>query len=995
MTHAGSHIELSPTEDLIAVCNRNQFNGYQDFFIFDAQAFNNVSVTPILGANLVLVADGTANDQSAVLPYTAAVSTVAADGSLPLQFLNNFGKKLAGLEFSPNGRFLYVTNGGYVSGGFSNITYLAQIDLEASPYQVRLQIQAPPNGIYNPVSGLGCQTSDAACLDAWNGIGSIESSYDGNLYFNKRNVPALFVIPDPNNVMPQNLIPSDIDLATQAEPNIILEDPQGNFPDQIDGFNYFLSRYSEVEIVVNALDCNGDCRPDYPLEIWLGNEVVGNYLIESCPDTLYFCADTTQIYRLYDPEFDISYDSAIIEAVVNYPATMTYFDFSDLFACTEVCGNGIDDDGDGLIDCDDPDIQNDCCCLIPTDILDLGPDQSVCENGVFTFNAGSGYASYLWQDFSSDSLFTAIFPGTYWVDVVDSCGNVFSDTVVISVIPFTNLDLGPDLLYCVGDAPIQFQATGFDNYIWTPSTYLSCADCPNPVITPLADITYIVVGSTTDGCVSADTIQIQVGDTSLIQLDTAICGGATFDFNGVTLQVGDVMPFVFPNSAGCDSTIIVSVSLSGTNSTTTTIDTSACEGSNIVFNGVPINAGETFQFNYQNQAGCDSTIIVVVEELFETQTAEDIVLCPGDTVLVNGVPVFSAQIIPTVFAGSNGCDSTHTVTVSLNPTLFVELDAVASCAGAEDGTVTVTPSGGLAPYTFNWSQGGIFGSTASGLAPGPYAVTVSDANGCEAAASIDVSEFPLPGYGIKVLDVSCPGDSDGQIEIVPVSAGLQFSLDGSTYQTDSLFVGLSSGLYDLYIQDAFGCVYLEELVLDAPDPLLINLPPDTIIQLGTTVLIPAQVFSSDSLIYMWQPILGLDCPFCPTVVAGPVESTEYFLTVIDEGGCESRESIFIEVLKARLIYIPNGFSPDGDGVNDLFYPFAGPGVTDILDFKVFDRWGDLVFADGGFMPNDPTHGWDGTFRGQRMGTGVYTYFIEVRFEDGVSEVYKGGVQLIR
>ncbi|MDV7392357.1 hypothetical protein RZS08_13415, partial [Arthrospira platensis SPKY1] len=128
LTHAGSHIELSPTEDRIAVCNRNQFNNYQDYFIFDALAFNNTNVQVITAENLYLVPDGTANDQSSVLPVGGTINDIAYNPAYPLGFLRNFNKKLAPLEFSPNGRFLYISSGGYAGAGLTNLTYLAQID---------------------------------------------------------------------------------------------------------------------------------------------------------------------------------------------------------------------------------------------------------------------------------------------------------------------------------------------------------------------------------------------------------------------------------------------------------------------------------------------------------------------------------------------------------------------------------------------------------------------------------------------------------------------------------------------------------------------------------------------------------------------------------------------------------------------------------------------------------------------------------------------------
>lgn len=169
LTGSGSHIELSPTEDRIAVCNRNQFANYQDFLIFDAAAFNNVAVQPITGNNLFLVPNSTANDLSSVLPVGGTIQTIPANVSLPLRFLQHFDKKLSPLEFSPNGRFLYVGNGGYAAAGLTNVTYLAQIDLESSPLEVRLQIQ-PTRAITIPSRGQAAPWPTAAPVTIPSGL---------------------------------------------------------------------------------------------------------------------------------------------------------------------------------------------------------------------------------------------------------------------------------------------------------------------------------------------------------------------------------------------------------------------------------------------------------------------------------------------------------------------------------------------------------------------------------------------------------------------------------------------------------------------------------------------------------------------------------------------------------------------------------------------------------------------------------------------------------
>jgi gliding motility-associated-like protein len=117
--------------------------------------------------------------------------------------------------------------------------------------------------------------------------------------------------------------------------------------------------------------------------------------------------------------------------------------------------------------------------------------------------------------------------------------------------------------------------------------------------------------------------------------------------------------------------------------------------------------------------------------------------------------------------------------------------------------------------------------------------------------------------------------------------------------------------------------------------------------------------------------------------------------VTDETGCIATDSVRIAVIKNRPVYIPNAFSPNNDGPNDLFTVYAGPAVESVQSLRVFDRWGNLVFERGEFAPNDESMGWDGRFDGRLMNGGVFVYFAEVRFIDGLVVNFKGDVTLVR
>ncbi|MCH2023322.1 MAG: gliding motility-associated C-terminal domain-containing protein [Saprospiraceae bacterium] len=338
---AGSPIELSPTEDKIAVVCRNQSVNYTDLVLFDANLFNTASAQTISLGNLILQPDGTPIDQSNILNISGAVDVIALNNSFPLNFLRNMEKKVNNVEFSPNGRFLYFTAGGYVASGTSNVTYLGQIDLDQTPFEVRLQVQTVPSGL-NMSTGGGCLTSNTTCLNSLNSVVGVESCFDGNLYFSKRASSTLFVIPDPNGFMPQNLVPSDIDLSSPTEPNININAGIPRIlPDQIDGFNYLSNQFREVELIVQKLDCDNNCDSiPYILEITdSSGTVVESFQITQCPDTITFCADTGIVYSLRDTT-GLVYPNAIFYGSTLCPNANCIFDFTDNSNCGQFICDG-------------------------------------------------------------------------------------------------------------------------------------------------------------------------------------------------------------------------------------------------------------------------------------------------------------------------------------------------------------------------------------------------------------------------------------------------------------------------------------------------------------------------------------------------------------------------------------------------------------------------------------------------------------------------------
>ncbi|MEL6865257.1 MAG: gliding motility-associated C-terminal domain-containing protein [Bacteroidota bacterium] len=1095
LTGAGSPMELSPTEDKIAIINRNQSANYADVVVFDAQDFNNSNIEIIRDGSLQLVPDGTSNDLSSELPYSAPIQTVASDPNLNLRFLRNFERKINGLEFSPNGRFLYLIGGGFVAGSTSNLTYLAQIDLETNPLEVRLQIQWPPFGNYNNNTGGGCTYNSSGCLENYNSISYIESSFDGKLYFTKRTDNILYVIPDPNNIMPQNLVPSDVDLSTPQYPNIIMAGAGLPVPDQIDGFNYLNFTHQEVAFVVNKEDCEGQCDQPYEIQLFHNGQLTQTFEAIKCPDTLRFCADTSWVYDIFEPGLGITYNGAIDHGEVIYPDQRDRFDFVDLQACTEICGNGIDDDNDGLIDCDDPDIDDPCCCDDPP-TLELGPDVVMCDNGIVYLDAGDDFVSYRWQDGSIEKDYTAWNPGTYWVEVSDTCGGIQRDTVSIIVDPISVLDIGPDEQICQGGT-INLFADGFDQYQWTPSDYLTCDTCSLVTISPDSTITYVLVASTDLGCISVDSITIEVVDALLEIIDSSyLCPGASTQVFGQTVTTPGIYTQYVTTIGLCDS--LIGIEVLATDTTLVFEEIELCDGDSIeLFGSLMVNAaGEYFQV-FTGENGCDSTqvyevALVVVDDVFETQSIcqgdsiqlfgqwvanagdysqiftglngceflntislsvldtsfstevlsicenesilifgqmesdagfysqtfsnvlgcdsthqielqvldtvlvyEERIICDGDSSIIFGQPITSSGIYTQSFLTANGCDSTNAISLLVLDALEVEAEVEPTCPNDSTGSISLLANGGLPPYQIQWGHTSEDAYFVDQLPTGSYSLALIDANGCEYSALVEVPSAPNPTLSWIIDPVTCFGADDGGLVIEAISSDLTYSWDGENFVSNTSFVNIPAGEHLLTIQDEFGCLYEERILIPEPPLLLAVLPEQLELILGEELVLLPNVNTNAPLTYAWSPEEGLSCSDCPAPVASPHRSTTYTLVVTDEAGCTAEAQVRINVSQLRRVFIPNVFSPNGDGLNERFTVFSDESVASIPQFLVFDRWGELVYEGVEVQPNNLTQGWNGTFRGEEMDPGIFVYMIKVAFVDGHQEVYSGDVALVR
>jgi gliding motility-associated-like protein len=221
-------------------------------------------------------------------------------------------------------------------------------------------------------------------------------------------------------------------------------------------------------------------------------------------------------------------------------------------------------------------------------------------------------------------------------------------------------------------------------------------------------------------------------------------------------------------------------------------------------------------------------------------------------------------------------------------------------------------------------------------------------------------------------------------------------LEGGPFQDAGLFAGLKAGSYQLTVMDMLGCTAEIIVEVNQPPPLLVDAGPDVTIELGFGTTITALVQPSlNGVDLSWTPNEFIDCAVCPTINANPVNTTTYTVTVTDQAGCTASDEMTVVVLKIRRIYIPNSFSPDFNGINDNFTIYGGIGAESIVELRIYNRWGGLIFEGFDLPLGSEPDGWDGTFKGRVLDPEVFAYYALIRFIDEEIILYKGDIQLIR
>jgi gliding motility-associated-like protein len=351
---------------------------------------------------------------------------------------------------------------------------------------------------------------------------------------------------------------------------------------------------------------------------------------------------------------------------------------------------------------------------------------------------------------------------------------------------------------------------------------------------------------------------------------------------------------------------------------------------------------------------------------------------------------------------AEGCTTIETTVVNQPPQFDFGYDINGvKCFGDATGTITAKHTGGTPPYSIAWDNNNT-GTTATGLPAGFVYTTITDANNCIFTDSIDMPGPASPiGGVVTTKDVNCFGAFDGSV-FISGSGGTppyQYTLDNRPWNGSMLQIGLGAGKYGPQVRDNNGCVLaFPQVEIKSRPAVVLDLGSDITIELGQNTQIFADVSNAaDPYSVIWEPLdsIWLSCLDCEDPQVNRLfETHEFEAIVIDSLGCRASDDIIINVEKPRKVFVPTGFTPDNNSTNDKLL-VHGQSSAKVLVFRIFDRWGELLYEATDFQINDTNTGWDGTFRGQPMIAGVYVWTLEIEFLDGARESYYGQTTLIR
>jgi gliding motility-associated-like protein len=343
---------------------------------------------------------------------------------------------------------------------------------------------------------------------------------------------------------------------------------------------------------------------------------------------------------------------------------------------------------------------------------------------------------------------------------------------------------------------------------------------------------------------------------------------------------------------------------------------------------------------------------------------------------------------------SLGCYDTATIVI-LQPEVIIGTitdTTHVECFGASTGSATVGVTGGTSPYTYLWMPAGGTGATTTPIPAGTYQVTITDDHGCTATTQVTIQQPPDLNISISAENETCPGTCNGSASALATGGTPPYSFSwGTVPPTPGQSISdLCSGDYTVYVTDGNNCVFSETANVTTnsnANAIFSAFPYEGVIPLNVQFS-----FGGTGVTYLWDFGDGTTSTLSDPSHLYTVNGI-YTVTLIVTSGppdyCADTFRMDIHAIQPSSLIMPNVFTPNNDGFNDVFA--AEVVAIETMKVVIYNRWGKVVYE-----WNDPAGGWDGQHKtGGECADGTYYYILEAKGFDGVVYNLSGTVTLLK
>ena len=615
------------------------------------------------------------------------------------------------------------------------------------------------------------------------------------------------------------------------------------------------------------------------------------------------------------------------------------------------------------------------------------------QGGSLTITAAGGTPPLTYSsdgtNYGSGNVFTGP-AGNYTLYVKDANGCMATQSATISVACLSLAVTHKDASCTANDGQIDVTASGgtpaYEYSIDNGATWQ-----PGAVFSGLAPGNYTILVQDAGGL--SNSVNVQLAKICIISTLTAV--NATCGESNGTITVtasGGATPYTYSINGTNVQTSAVFGPLAPGNYTIQIVDANGFIGAastSIAAIPVPSIATQTTPASCSNDDGIIDVTATGGTPPYQYMIDQGVALSSGH---FTGIPsgVHQAAIID-----ASGCLEKETAVVALTNTVTAGISAPAPiCEGknvllaavSNANTFAWTPADGL-------NNSNVLTPEASPSATTVYTLTASTGI-CQQSVTVTVTVFPAPIADAGKDDTICYGASTQ----LHGSGGNYYSWTPSIYLSDpnvrdpGVNDPLTTTTYNLTVTDGNGCVSLQSgtVVVTVTPPPEVWIGNDTSILAGQPVPMDLEDLNGSGFIsFSWSPATGLSDPAIRDPVASPDESITYTVLATTAAGCQAQATRSIKVYSVSDIFVPNAFTPNGDGHNDVLH--ARPvGIRDFKFFAIYNRWGQRIF-----YTTDPSVGWDGTLGGQYVTPSTFVWMAAGIDYRGVLVERRGTVIVVR